>query len=155
MIENIIYTYRNLHVHCQMIQHCFGTKQLKNDTASKNFASICVKLCNMYGHTEFLLRQSHIYDCLCSAFFWSNIALFGTYVCVNNYICMHIRTHIILYFTCICKYGNTCVTSFSEAIEPYDDISDHHYYDNCTQYSYYCSYYCSIVIIITTIYINE
>jgi len=43
-------------------------------------------------------------------------------------------THIILI------YSYTCVLSFSEAIQPYDDVSDHHYYDNFTQYSYYCSY---------------
>ena len=36
-------------------------------------------------------------------------------------------------------YTYTCVMSFSKAIDPDHDISDHHYYDNYTVYSYYCS----------------
>ena len=40
--------------------------------------------------------------------------------------------------------------SFSKAIDPDHDISDHHYYDNYTEYSYYCYNYCSIPTTITT-----
>ena len=54
---------------------------------------------------------------------------------------MYVRTYI------------TCVLSFSKAIDPDHDISDHHYYDNYTVYSYYCSNNSSIVITITTVYI--
>ena len=48
----------------------------------------------------------------------------------------------------------TCVMSFSKAIDPDHDISDHHYYDNYTAYSYYCSNYYStpVAITIATIY---
>ena len=45
--------------------------------------------------------------------------------------------------------------SFSKAIDPDHDISDHHYYDNYTVYSYYCSNYSSIVITITTAYVHQ
>ena len=30
---------------------------------------------------------------------------------------------------------HACVMSSSKAIDPDHDISDHHYYDNCTDYS--------------------
>ena len=43
---------------------------------------------------------------------------------------------------------------FSKATNPDHDIRDHHYYDNYTLYSYYCSNYCSIVAIVTTVYIH-
>ena len=36
-------------------------------------------------------------------------------------------------------YICTCVMFFSKEIDPDHDISDHHYYDNYTVYSYYCS----------------
>ena len=51
----------------------------------------------------------------------------------------------------------TCVMSFSKAIDPDHDISDHHYYDNYTVYSYYCSNYYSTAVAITiaTIYIKQ
>ena len=46
--------------------------------------------------------------------------------------------------------------SYSKAIDTDHDISDHHYYDNCTVYSNYCSYYGCIVVTITVIYVyNE
>ena len=45
--------------------------------------------------------------------------------------------------------------SSSKAIDPDHDISDHHYYDNCTVYSYYCSNYGCIVVAITVIYKNK
>ena len=47
--------------------------------------------------------------------------------------------------------------SFSKAIDPDHDISDHYYYDNYTKCSYYCSNYCStpITITIATIYIKQ
>ena len=43
--------------------------------------------------------------------------------------------------------------SFSKTIDPDHDISDHHYYDNCTVYSYYCSYYGCIVVTVGTAYV--
>ena len=43
------------------------------------------------------------------------------------YICAHTFTYCIL------------VMPLSKATDPDHDISDHHYYDNCTIYSYYCS----------------
>ena len=46
-------------------------------------------------------------------------------------------------------YLRTCVMSFSKAINPDHDISDHHYYDNYTAYSYCCSNYCSTPTTIT------
>ena len=54
-------------------------------------------------------------------------------------------------------YIRTCVMSFSKAIDPDHDISDHHYYDNYTECSYYCSNYCSILTTITVanIYIKQ
>ena len=45
--------------------------------------------------------------------------------------------------------------SSSKAIDPDHDISDHHYYDNCTDYSYYCSYYGCIVVTIIVIYVHN
>ena len=52
-------------------------------------------------------------------------------------------------------YVRTCVMSFSKAIDPDHDISDHHYYDNYTECSYYCSNGYCIVVTITTLYIND
>ena len=47
----------------------------------------------------------------------------------------------------------TQVMPFLKAIQPDNDISDHHCYDNCTvHYSYYYPYYNSIVVTITTVY---
>ena len=47
--------------------------------------------------------------------------------------------------------------SFSKAIDPDHDISDHHYYDNYTIYSYHCSNYCSnpTTITVANIYIKQ
>ena len=47
-------------------------------------------------------------------------------------------------------YVRTCVVSFSKAIDPHHNISNHHYNDNYKEYSYYCSNYYSIPTTFTT-----
>ena len=84
-----------------------------------------------------------------------------TYIQTYNYtiaMCSYIRIIIIIHNYAF-KVANfihavairTFVILFSKAIDPDHDISDHHYYDNYTVYSYHCSNKSFIIITITSI----